>query len=1567
VICDYRISTLFLTTAYLNQISHDLAANDLQEQQKNEEQTGVDLSQLNNLYFGGEAADINAVNRVFDHMSGHGLKDSNQTLGARRLVHVYGPTETTTFSSWHLITAPCVDNCPIGKPLTAHQHLVLDGNQQPVPDGVVGELYIGGLGVSAGYLNNPTLTANAFTGFLETDHSTLYNSLYRTGDKVKRDHQGNLVFMHRADSQVKLRGFRIELEEIVAHLSRIDGVDDAYVQIEKDKQAQQKLVAYLAGEQAVTSPEALIQTCQRTVAAQLPEYMLPSEYGCCRAFVLTANGKIDQQALPDYYAMPVSEGRVAPRNEVEQKLTDMWQELLEIDEQQFGVTDNFFELGAHSLTAVKLEFSVRETYGNALSVEDIFNYPSIEELAKIITDADQSSNVLESIPVADRSQPLPLSYGQRRLWFVDQIQGQSPEYNMPNALRFKGELNVDAMQAALNALLQRHESLRTCFTLTDEQPVCHIQQVAELPLQRHDLSEIAAENPAQAEQQAAQLLTELAREPFDLAKDIMLKVALIVIAPQDHILLFNQHHIASDGWSVDVMTRELMSLYQQESQEKNNQQQANQTSSPDDKSTDELPELPVQYADFALWQHQQLQSDSLTSRISEQLNYWREQLADAPAVHHLPLDFMRPREQSFVGNNHLMALSPEQSQGLRELANQLDVTLFTLLQSIFALLVAKWSGENDVLIGTPVAGRDHPELESVIGFFVNNLVLRSRINPNTPLREYIAASKTMVMDAFSHQHVPFDMLVEELNPERSLSHSPLYQIGFLLNPADRQLFSLPSLEIEGMEIGESTCKFDLNLIAIEDKSHISLLWEYAASLFTPNTIANMAHSFALLVKQIVANPSQTLGELALTDHTALQQFCTWHGKPYVAPEQPLLHQQFSEQARRTPEAIVASVADSELSASYLQEQHAQAIQYQELQYQELEALSNRVAQQLRQHIHQPDTCVILLVERDVNMLIGMLGILKAGGAYVPLDTDMPASRMRDIVEDCGATLVLCDDSNKAQQGLDSGSSENQTLHFININQAQTAALSQEQKSQEQMPEPIPEQTDHSLAYVIYTSGSTGKPKGVMVSHRNVMRLVKDNAFVPFGANDVVAQVSNHSFDAATFEVWGALVNGSRLQFIDKPTLLDPIALSNALVAHGISIMFITASLFNQLVFADQHGYEGLRYLLVGGEAIDVNSVNQMLAQHRPAHLLNAYGPTENTTFSLTHDIQTQRSDYYPIGKSIGGNTHYVLDANLNLLPPGVVGELYLGGDGVARGYLNNPELTAKAFIANPFADERVKNITGDTSPYLYKTGDRVFYNADGEVIYIGRADHQVKLRGYRIELTEIQQVLREYLAIDDAFVTVCGEGLQRHIVAYVTLPEQSSSAESEPATEPTPELDQQSCYDYLRSRLPDYMVPQTLMPLAAFPLNANGKFDRKALPEPAFAALATDSATSSTAHSTRKTAPQTPTEQQLHGLWCGLFVVAAQEENQEENQEESIGTEDNFFALGGHSIMATRLVADINRTFGTALNIRIIFENQTIAAQARLIDTTLAEQPDQQGVRIEQRFASDAAVEEMEL
>lgn len=1441
VLAAHKISSIFLTTAFFNQLSHD---------------TELDLTQLNYLYFGGEAVDINAVNRV---MKG---------APPKHLVHVYGPTETTTFSAYYLVDSECLDTCPIGIPLTGHTHYVVDDNLQLVPDGIVGELYIGGLGVSKGYVNNPDLTQKAF---VKNPFAQEPSVLYRTGDKVRRDAAGNLVFMHRADSQVKLRGFRIELEEIVANLSQVEGVDEAFVTIQPHAEGN-RLVAYLASAIAASAPQDLILACQRRLADKLPDYMLPSAYGCCAAFVLTPNGKIDQKALPEVLSIQATQSRVEPRNEVERKLSEMWQELLDINVDDFGVTDNFFELGAHSITAVKLEFSVRETYGSKLSVEDIFNYPSIAELAQIIMESDEQA--MENIPLADRSQPIPLSYGQRRLWFIDQIQGQSAEYNMPNALRFRGKLDITAMRSALNVLITRHESLRTCFHVVGDQPVQHIQEVSELPFTNYDLSDLT---PDQAELKVAQLLKDIAREPFDLSSELMLKVTFINIAPNDTILMFNQHHIASDGWSIDVMTRELMELYKAKS-------------SGDNEFA--LPPLNVQYADYAAWEQQQLND---RGELHSQLDYWRHQLEDAPAVHNLPLDYTRPREQSFVGNNHLVHLDAQSSKGLRALATQLDVTLFTLLEGIFALLISKWSGENDVLIGTPVAGREHPDLESVIGFFVNNLILRTKVTPQTSFKDYIRATKNMVLEAFANQQVPFDMLVEELNPERSLSHGPLYQIAFLLNPADRQLFSLPSLEIEGVEIGESACKFDLNLIAIEDKDQISLLWEYAASLFKPETIHNMAQSFAHLAQQILSNVEQTVGALSLTDKQALSDFCRWHGKPYVAPEFPLLHQQFTVNAKQHPDAVVACMNGNVWT------------------YQQLEEQSNRVAHLLRKYIQKPDTCVTLLVERDFNMLTGMLAILKAGGAYVPLDTDMPSSRMRDIVQDCGSQLVLCDRSEFASEVL-----SGLVTNIIDITDDTLLA------AQSIMPvEPLQEQHDGNLAYVIYTSGSTGKPKGVMVTHRNVMRLVKNADYVEFLPDDVVAQVSNHSFDAATFEVWGALVNSARLQFIDKPTLLDPIALSDALVAYGISIMFITSPLFNQLVFAGQNGYAGLKYLLVGGDVIDVNSVNQMLQLHRPQHFLNAYGPTENTTFSLTYEITEVRTDSYPIGKSIAGNTHYVLDDNLNHLPPGVIGQLYLGGDGVAKGYINNPELTSQVFIPNPFTD------LGDVYPYLYKTGDRVFYNEQGDVFYVGRTDHQVKLRGYRIELSEIQQVLSEFESVDDVLVTTVGEGIQRSIVVYVT---QKSGKEQSP----------EACLKHLKERLPDYMLPSAIMLLDEFPLNTNGKFDRKALPKPQI----------TTTH--EKVAPGTDMEKSLLRIWSALFGTS------------DIGIQDNFFNLGGHSIMATRLVADINREFGTQLNIRIIFENQTIQEQAHLIQTTLSVEG-QSSAEIGKRFAENEHVEELEL
>jgi amino acid adenylation domain-containing protein len=1433
-----QVNVLFLSSGIFNQlVQHQPAI----------------FARMKLVAFGGDAAEIVTINQVVRHGK------------PEHFYNIYGPTETTTFSCFYRIEQQ-LEEAPIGLPLAGHGHYVLDAQQQLLPDGVIGELYIAGAALADGYWQRPELTAASFVSVSLAGQ--LPQRLYKTGDLVRVRADGQLCYVGRVDKQVKIRGFRVELAEIVSTLQQLPEVSEALVVV-AGQGVHKRLAAYICpARQYQGSHAQLIALCQATASQQLPDYMQPLSYQCLAALPLNVNGKVDLRALPE--PSFASDSYQAPETAIEQWLQQLWSELLQLPATELGIDRNFFTAGGHSLLATRLQSRISRELDIRLNIRSFFDYPTIRQLAQQLTAPQQQRQFIRRYPELE---PAPLSYPQQRLWFIDQLQGVSTEYHMPVAMRLTGLLQADALQYAVDQLVSRHSMLRTCYQLVGEQAVQQCQPARPVPVQWYRLS--AAPAPAELQQQ----LLEKISQPFDLQKDLMLKVWVWQWQQDEHVLLFNLHHIACDGWSLDILTQEFMQYYAA-------YLQADQTALPAD--------LAISYADYAHWQQQTFAAalaaaaSAESVELAEQISFWQQQLADLPAVHHLPLDFARPAQRSFAGQNVELTLPAELSAALRQFASRQDMTLFMLLESMFALLLARWSDDTDIVIGTPVAARPYPEVQGLVGFFVNTLVLRQQVDLDWTADAYLQRQKQQLLLALSQQDLPFDLLVDILKPARSLSYSPLFQVSFAVQAAGRPELTLPGLTIQGVALAEQTSKFDLNLTVIDQgAAGLHCIWQYASSLFRPQTIRSMASSFQQLLQSLLRTPTASLKALALTDSSQLTPQALGHGPAYQAPQPELVHQAFSAQARLTPDAV-AVVSGAE-----------------QLSYLQLEQRANQLAHLLRQAGVVAGSLVPLYVQRSADMVVGMLAILKAGAAYVPLDTSYPAHRLSYMLQDTAASLVL------TEQALAGSLAELGPYQAICLDQS--ASLS----NQPVTAPAEPWSAATALAYVIYTSGSTGQPKGVMVSHQGIRRLCTGCNYVQLTASDVVAQSSNHSFDAATFEIWAPLLAGASLVIVAKECLLDPNQLRDCIRQQRISVLFVTTALFNQLVYASPDLFAPLSYLLFGGEAVDNRAVDVLLTQGKPAQLLHMYGPTENTTFSTFFPISTAQAEPYPIGKSISGSTHYVLDRHLQLVPAGAIGELYVGGAGLALGYLNQPALTAAAFIAHPFAPDQM----------LYKTGDLVRLNSQGDICYLGRRDHQVKWRGFRIELAEIEQCLLQVDGVDQVVVALSGEEPHRRLVAWLgsQLPAEALCSRAK-AT--------------LGSLLPGYMQPSQYLVQARLVLNANGKIDRKALPVPELLPVAADFQPAVTA-----------TEQQLAQLWQSLFGLDA------------ISIHSNFFDLGGHSILATRLVAQIQQQLGVSLNIRDLFEYQTISALAGVIDAGSG-QDSQPALR--QRF-SEMAAEGIEL
>jgi amino acid adenylation domain-containing protein len=1063
------------------------------------------------------------------------------------------------------------------------------------------------------------------------------------------------------------------------------------------------------------------------------------------------------------------------------------------------------------------------------------------------------------MPIDRSSSALPLSFAQQRQWVIDQFEPGSPLYNIPTAMRLRGPLSVPALQQAFSTLVARHESLRTTFPRIDGQPVQQIHPPAPVELPVVDLSMLPAdERAAQTEQH----LVAAAQQPFDLQRGPLLRLLLLRVAPDEQILLLTLHHIIADGWSLDVIMREFGALYAAEL--------AQQPAA--------LPPLPIQYADYAAWQRQWLQGETL----DRQLDYWTNQLQDAPPFLELPTDRPRPPVQTFRGAIEEWLLTAELTQALQAWTQREGVTLFMTLLAAWQVVLYRWSGQSDIVVGTPIANRTRRELEGLIGFFANTLVLRTQLAPDLSVRELLQRVRETSLNAYAHQDVPFEMLVERLRPERSLSHTPFFQVIFALQNTSNQPYALSDLQISPVSVGSSTAKFDLTMAILEDNGKLIASLEYNTDLFDGETIWRLLSSYATVLSSMVADATQTVTGLPLLTESQREQIVYGFNdtqRPY--PHDQCVHELVEAQAIRTPDAIAVVVGDQTLT------------------YAQLNSRANQLAHALHGWGVSPGQFVAVCLERTPDLIVALLAILKAGAAYVPLDSTYPAERLQFMLQDTQASLLLTQES----------------LRSLAPAAPRVVCLDTEWSAIAQQPTTnLPNHaTPDFLAYVIYTSGSTGMPKGVMTPHRGITRLLFGVDYVRLDATETLLQMAPVSFDASTLEIWGALLHGARCVLFPE-RIPTPADIGQAIREFGVSTLWLTASLFNMVIDEAPQALTGARQLLIGGEALSVNHVRRALELLPDTQIINGYGPTESTTFTCCYPIPRPLAEpitSIPIGKPIANTTVYVLDSALQPVPVGAPGELYIGGAGLAWGYLNRPDLTADRFIPNPYAAD--SDSGASASSRLYKTGDLVRHRPDGSVEYLGRRDHQVKIRGFRIELGEIEAALAKHPAVQSAVVLAREDAPgDKRLVAYI-VPDPEAAAE-----DLTAELRQS-----LQSQMPAYMVPSAMVMLDVLPLTPNGKLDRAALPAPD---VIRDEAT--------LVAPRTPIEEQLAALWQELLGI------------EQLGVHDNFFELGGHSILATQLMTRINDVFAVEIPLRQLFEQPTIEALALVIVQSLAEQGD---------------------
>jgi amino acid adenylation domain-containing protein/non-ribosomal peptide synthase protein (TIGR01720 family)/FkbM family methyltransferase len=1348
----------------------------------------------------------------------------------KRITNLYGPTEVTIDAAAHTMVVANIDGpIPIGRPLSNYRIYVMDGGLQPAPIGVAGELYIAGAGVARGYLHRPDLTAERFVA---DPLGPAGARMYCSGDLARWRADGLLEFIGRADAQVKVRGFRVEPGEIEAALARDPCVAQAAVIARADGPGDKQLVAYVV---AAPGRSVDVTALRKRLAGELPDHMVPSAIVVLDQLPLTRNGKLDRGALPAPDISRVIQR--GPRTPQEELLCALFAEMLGL--KRIGIDDNFFALGGHSLLATRLVSRIRAALDVEIDIRTLFEASTIEALARKLTHPHPARSALCAV---ERPAEIPLSFAQRRLWFLERLAGPSATYTIPLALRLEGPLDMRALQAAFADLIGRHESLRTLFPDRLGVPRQEILPVSEAIVDLDVKQVDEAELP--------HLLQETAQRGFDLKTELPLRAHLFAIAPTTHVLLVVLHHIAGDGWSAAPLMRDLATAY------------AARCAG----VAPAFAQLPVQYADYTLWQRQALGDESdPESAVARQVAFWTQALSNLPEQLDLPADRPRPAIASNRGDVVELRIDAALHRALLTLAREGRASLFMVLQAALATLLTRLGAGTDIPIGTAITGRKDGALDELVGFFVNTLVLRTDTSGNPSFRQLIGRVRAVNLAAYGHQDVPFERLVDVLNPERSLSRHPLFQVMLDLQHAPPAHVDLPGLIASFETLPTTTAKFDLAASLGEQRSadgmpqRIVGALQYATDRFDRATVETMAVRFVRLLQAVVGDADRPIGRLDILGDQERQTILrTWNDTARAVPR-GTLPELVAAQATKTPDAVAVVCGDESLT------------------YGELDARANQLAHYLLDLGAGPEVVIGLCLDRSAQMIVSLLGILKAGGAYLPIDPAYPRQHIDFILTDARADVLVTRSHRRDR---------------LPPTSARIVCLDKDQSAIAGVPAtpPLIRLVAHNLAYVIYTSGSTGVPKGVAVAHGGIPNLAAAQIErFAIAAGTRLLQFASPSFDAAISEIATALTSGATLVMPNGERAGSDLArlIGEHAVTHATLPPVVLSAFPNDLP---------LQTLVVAGEACPTDQAARWAPGRR---MINAYGPTETTVCATMSEPLTGEG-VPPIGRPIANTRVYVLDDRLEPVPTGVVGELYVSGAGLARGYLHRPELTAERFVADRF---------GGAGSRMYRTGDLARWRADGTLDFHGRADAQVKLRGFRIEPGEIEAALRRCEAVAQAVVIAREDDGHKRLIGYVA----GRSGES---------IDAAALRAQLASELPDYLVPSAIMTLDRLPVTPNGKLDRKALPAPDVRPHA-------------RRVPRTPAEQILCGLVAEVLNL------------ERVGIEDNFFALGGDSIMSIQLVSRA-RQAGLVITPRAVFQHQTVealAAAAGPVDAT-ARPPD---------------------
>jgi len=1380
-------------------------------------------------------------------------------LSSVRLVNTYGPTETTIAATMAELRRPDehsvgMDEAPIGRPTAGAQVYILDDRMEPVPPGLPGEICIAGPGLARGYLGRPDLTAERFVPYAFGEQGA---RLYRTGDRGRHLRNGDIQFLGRMDQQAKIRGYRVEPGEIETVLRGHPAVRDAVVLVDEPQSGNCRLIGYAVPHHGA---EVSAADLQRYLRERLPDYMVPAAIVLLDGLPLSPNGKVNRRALPapDPGVERSTGEYVAPRTQTEEVLCGIWSEVLGVS--QVGAEDNFFDLGGHSLLATQVVSRVRRILQVEIGVRAVFMAPTVAGLAQIVEEAERQREAgappraeLAPITPVGRDEPLPLSFAQQRLWFLDQLEPGSTKYHVPLALRLEGDLDLRTLEASLREMARRHEVLRTTFAESDGTPSVIVHPPGPVAMEMEDLRELGeAEREAEVRRRIALEM----EKPFDLGAGLLWRSLVLRTGKCEHVVLILLHHIVTDGWSMGILLDEMAQVYAALAQGQ---------PSP-------LPEPSVQYADYAAWQRRWLTAEVL----EEQVRYWRKQLNGAPTVLELPVD--RPRSAATGARAKMVQfrLDPDLTGRLRELVRAQDATLYMGLLAAFAVLLHRYTGQEDILIGSPVAHRTRPEVEGLVGFFVNTLIMRARVSGDESFYVLLRRLRETALGAYAHQDLPFEQLVEEIQPARDLNHTPLFQVMFTLQNAPVGTASLDGIRVAPLENVIASAKFDLDLSLEEGPEGIDGTLEYNADLFDRVTVERLAERYVTILEQVAAAPDRAVGDCDLMGQSERRLVLyNWSQGEETDAVRACVQDLIAEHAKLRPAA-----------PAVFAEETGEA-----LSYRDLERRSNQLAHRLRHLGVRPGVLVGVAMMRSPDLIVAMLAILKAGGAYVPLDPAHPAERLRLIVGDAGPLVIL------SQTGIRPVMSLGAPVLCLDEVWCEIRRES-----------PVPLDSAVSgddVAYAIYTSGSTGTPKAALIRHAGLVNFARWAAEA-FGVQpgQRVLQFASVSFDKSVAEIYSCLVGGAELVLRGERMADSPDHFLRRLGELRINVVDLPTVYWHELVSALTQGAgplpDTLHTVIIGGERALPDRV-ELWNDHTDGRirLVNNYGPTETTVVATAADLSTvggsgRAGDAVSIGRPVSNMQVYILDGRMEPVPAGLLGELYIGGPGLARGFLNRPDLTAESFVPNPFARE--------PGARLYATRDLGRHLSDGRIEYLGRVDHQVKILGYRVEPGEIEAHLNRHPKVRMGAVTAHEYGSDdRRLIAYVVPAAGSGEGLAEDVRA------------FLRGRLPAHMVPTSIVVLSALPLTHSGKVDRRALPVP-------DSGVEQSTGG--YVAPRTPTEEVLCGIWSEVLGVS------------QVGVEDNFFDLGGHSLLAIRLFSRVERAFGARIPLATLFRSPTVSGIA---------------------------------